>query len=211
MEAISRNFSSNDWITLIFIIAFMLIALMKLYKPQLLFGYAVSFFSQGFIENRVDKKPSVFSTFHVLVFLLTVLMLSLALYFTVNTSFKNSINLYLFILIGLSSYMVIKYVLLALIAKTVNIEDKTRYFIFSKSGYLYTISIWLFPILVMFQYGYANVQILLFFIFVLFLFRALLIIKNNKNLIFNNFFYFILYFCTLELAPLLIIYKTTTS
>jgi hypothetical protein len=35
----------------------------------------------------------------------------------------------------------------------------------------------------------------------------LLLFVNNKNLILNKLFYFILYICALEIAPLLFIYK----
>ena len=53
---------------------------------------------------------------------------------------------------------------------------------------------------------------LLFSIFViLFIFRAFLIIKKKKKIVIRKLFYFILYFCTLEIAPLLIVYKITTT
>lgn len=210
MEAISRNFVSNDWITLVFIIAFVLIALMKMYKPQLLLGYTIAFFSQGFIENRTEKNPSIFSTFHVLIFLFTSLILSLTVYFIfANTSGFKTYS-YPIVLLFATAFIIVKYIFIKIIVHTLSIESNTRYFLFSKSGYIFTISLWLFPVLVIFQYAYSNIKILLFFIFLLLIFRTFLVTRNNKKLIFSNFFYFILYFCTLELAPLLIIYKTTT-
>lgn len=211
MEVISRNLVSNDWITLVFILALVLIALMKLYKPQLLLGYSIALFSQGFIENRAEKNPSTFSTFHVLIFLFTTLIFSLTLYFVASNILVEKFYNYLFVLAGMTAYMILKFLFIRIIAHSLDIEEQTRYFIFSKSGYLYNISLWLFPILILFHYGYSNITFLLVFICLLLIFRGFLILRNNKKLIFNNFFYFILYFCTLELAPLLIIYKTTTT
>jgi hypothetical protein len=212
MEVISRNLASSDWITLVFIIAMVLIALMKLYKPQLLLGYTIALFSQGFIENRAEKNPSVFSTFHVLIFAFSTIIFSLTLYLIADglSLIVKSFN-FLDVLIGLTCFLIIKFLIVRLIANTLHIEEQTRYFIFSQSGYMYNISLWLFPILILFNYTYSNITFLLFFICLLLIFRGFLVIKNNKKLIFNNFFYFILYFCSLELAPLLIIYKTTTT
>ncbi|NQV78269.1 MAG: DUF4271 domain-containing protein, partial [Lutibacter sp.] len=48
----------------------------------------------------------------------------------------------------------------------------------------------------------------LVFLLVLIL-RYVLILLNNKKLIFNNLFYFILYLCALEIAPLIIVLKLT--
>ncbi len=211
MELISRNLESNDWITLVFIIAMVLIAFMKLYKPQLLLGYSIALFSQGFIENRTEKNPSTFSTFHVLIFSFTTLIFALTLYFIISDLLPKISYGYLLLFLGITSYMILKFLFIRIIAHTLNIEETTRYYIFSKSGYLYNISLWLFPILILFHYGYSNITFLLVFICLLMIFRSFLILRNNKKLIFNNFFYFILYFCTLELAPLLIIYKTTTT
>lgn len=211
MEVISRNLASNDWITLVFVIALVLIALMKLYKPQLLLGYTIAMFSQGFIENRAEKNPSIFSTFHVLIFTFSTLIFSLAIYFFVESWLSIERFNYIDILISLLGFLIIKFLFVRLIVNTLDLKEQTRYLIFLQSGYMYSISLWLFPILILFNYCYTNSIFLLFFICILLVYRGFLILRNNKKLIFNNFFYFILYFCSLELAPLLIIYKTTTS
>ncbi len=210
MEIIERNFISTDWITLIFMLAFVIIALMKLYKSQLLLGYSIAFFSQGFIESRSNKNPSIFSIFHILIFLFSLLIYSLSLHLIIVNTTDIHITSYLTTLIYVSSFLLVKYIFVKMIILTLKIEEETRYFLFSKTGYLYTIGLWLYPVLILYQYWYSNTNILIIYLLLLLGFRLFLIIKNNKKLIFNHFFYFILYFCTLELAPLLIIYKTTT-
>ncbi len=211
MEVINRSFISNDWITTIFMVGFILIALMKLYKPQLLLGYTLAFFSQGFIESRTKKKPSIFSPFHILIFLFSILVFSLLLVLLNTNNNASKIHLFLIVTPSLLVFILLKYIITKFIGKILLIEEKSKYFLFSKTGYLYTMSLWLFPILIISQYWYYNHFLLIVFCTILLAFRTFLTIRNNKKLIFSNFFYFILYFCTLELAPLLIIYKTTTT
>lgn len=211
MEIIERNFETSNWATLVLLLCFVIIALMKLYKPQLLLGYSIAFFSQGFIENRSDKNPSIFSVFHILIFLFSLLVYSLTTHLLItNLNFYEYTSPFWLTLFYVSSFVFLKYVIIKLIVLTLDLEEKTRYLLFSKTGYLYTISLWLYPILVLYQYWYSSKNILIIYLLLLMAFRAFLVTKNNKKLIFNHFFYFILYFCSLELAPLLIIYKTTT-
>lgn len=211
MDVIYRHFVSNDWVTLFFLICLVLIALMKLYKPQLLFGYSIAFFSQGFIEKRAEKKETLFSPFNSFLLLFTTIIFSLLVYFVGFTQTEFDIHYFGLTLLTVASFIFIRFIATLFIIKTLDIEEITRYFIFTKLGYMHTISIWLFPILVLYKFWFLNTQILLFFVCFLLIFRGFLVLKNNKNLIFSNFFYFILYFCTFEIAPLLIIYKTTTT
>ncbi|WP_373456508.1 DUF4271 domain-containing protein [uncultured Tenacibaculum sp.] len=210
MEILQRNFVSTDWITLVFLVGLVMIALMKLYKPQLLLGYSIAFFSQGFIESRSSKNPSVFTVFHVLIFLFSLLIYSLTIHLLLANNIAGFNFSFLYTFLFVTGFILTKYILVKLIVLTLDIEEDTRYFLFSKTGYLYAISLWLYPILVLYQYWYSNSRVLIIYMLLLLAFRGFLIAKNNKKLIFNHFFYFILYFCTLELAPLLIIYKTTT-
>lgn len=208
MNAIERTFFSSDWLTFIFIISLGLIFVMKLYKPKLLTGYSIAFFSQGFIEKRVEENPNFFSAFHAVLFLFCSLMFSVLI--TVSYFQKDSLTITNFgwVFLGFISYLFVRFFIDILIEKLFIIEQQTRYFRFSKVGYLYTAALWLFPILIVNNYTTQNKYLLLFLVGSLLLTRFVLIIKNNKNLIFSHFFYFILYFCTLEIAPLLIFYKT---
>ena len=52
-------------------------------------------------------------------------------------------------------------------------------------------------------------KITIFVFLFLLIIRYSLLLINNKKLIFNNLFYFILYLCALEIVPLVIILKLT--
>ena len=113
MEAIERNFLSNDLITLTFLTGLILLFLMKVYKPKRLLGYSVAFFTQGFIEKRAEKNTSIFSSpFHGLLFTFTILTISTTI-FTLTPSYFTEKNVFSFlIMIGLISlYLAIKFFL----------------------------------------------------------------------------------------------------
>lgn len=210
MQPIERIFFSYDWITLVFIASLGLLFVLKIYRPQLLIGYSLSFFKQGFIKMRSEENPPFLSAFHATLFLFCSIIFSL---FIAVVSFEKnelSFNNYLYILLFCVGYFITRYFLDIFFERLFQTENITRYFRFSKIGYMYSISLWLFPILILYQYTVKNKLLLFVFITILLLVRFLLVIKNNKKLIFNNFLYFILYFCTLEIASLLILYKILT-
>lgn len=207
LEAIERPFLSNDWVTLTFLFCFLLLFLMKLHKPERLVGYSVSFFTQGFIEKRAETSSPFFPFFMLFSFLFGVTIISLTISLYTNQLYFTNFS----IIFGLvACYLTLHFCLIFLLSKTFKIEKSIRYFLFTKTGYLYTICLWVFPLLIIHHYSFNNNTFLSLFIALLLIFRAFLIFKNNKKLIFKQLFYFILYLCTLELAPLLIIYKITT-
>ncbi|MBS9774270.1 MAG: DUF4271 domain-containing protein [Tenacibaculum sp.] len=205
MEAIERTNISNDWITLIFLFCLILIFLKKTYKPKLLLGYFISFFLQRFIKNRSEEPISVFPIFKILSFIFSVTIVSLTITFYTKTKY------FLYIFIGVILFVTLKLFVTLLISHLFMIRKSIRYFIFTKLGYLYSICLWAFPILILHHYYFKNIYFLSFFIILLLLGRSFFILKNNEKTILANLFYFILYFCTLELAPLLIIYKIIST
>ncbi len=209
MEAINRTFLSNDLITITFLIGLVLVFLMKLYKPKVLLGYTLAFFTPGFIEDRSDEDISVFSIFYNLLFLFSVILIAATLFIILSPHYfeKNNTNL-VYLVLSTFTYYILKKSITFFILLLFDIKDKLSYLLYAKNGYLYTSCLLLFPVLILNQYATKNNFIVLFFVALLLIFRVFLIFKNNKNLIFNHMFYFILYFCALELAPLLILYKT---
>lgn len=208
MQAIPRELTQNNWITMLFLLGFILLFFMKLYKPSRLLGYSISFFTRGFIEKRAEEKPAIFSTFHVLIYSFCVLTLSLFIHTLIpETQTINIFTSYVYLIIYTLTYMIIRSLLDYSLSKLLNLSDYIRYFIFTKMGYLYTLSIWLFPILIIYNYGYKNNYFLWGSFLILLAIRFVLVFYNNKKLIIKHLFYFILYLCALEIAPLFIILK----
>lgn len=209
MEAIDRNFLSNDLITISFLIGIVLIFLMKVYNPKYLLGYTIAFFTQGFIEKRAEDGTSIFSVFYGLLFLFSITIVAATVFILLTpVFFEKNLTILLSIFLSTFAYFTSKHAITYGIVALFNLKKELGYFLFTKNGYLYTTCILFFPILIIHQYFVDKSIILFFFLALLLIFRVLLIVLNNKKLIFNHIFYFILYFCALELAPLLILYKT---
>ena len=210
MQALERELISNDWIIIIFLIALVLIFVLKIINSNRLQGYTFSFFLKGFIEKRAEENPSYFSVFHAVLFVFSTIISSLFLVLIIDDFYLldiANISSYWQMLLLVFAYLSIKFLIDFLLSKLFRISSMMRYFLFSKHGYFYTLNIWLFPILVLYVFSFKNSWFLGFSILTLFVVRFLFIVVNNKNLILSKLFYFILYLCTLEIAPLFILYR----
>ena len=212
LQAIERIITNDNWITLVIIFVIVLLAIMKLVKPNKLLGYTLAFFTPGFFQKKVQNNTSLYSPFHLLLFAFSSIVISLFLFFIITpTIYTQSFLNYLILLSITSVYFFIRQILDFILSNILGLSLVTRYFLYTKSGYLYTLSLWLFPAIILYQYAFNKSIYLLVIFFILLAFRAFLILHNNKRLVISKLFYFILYFCVLEIAPLLILYKTTTT
>ena len=211
MKSIHRVIISEDFITLIFILGVVLLFIMKTFNAKQLYGYTTALFTQGFIEQTAEQKNSLFNSFYLLLQFFAVITIGLTLYFyTTPLYFEINYTVCLTIISFLIIYFILKQALQTLIINLLQLKDELSYLVYSKNGYLYACSLLLFPFLILYQYTFKSKLFLTLIISLLLIFRLFLIFKHNKKILSQHFFYFILYFCTLELAPLLLIYKTIT-
>ncbi|WP_369048038.1 DUF4271 domain-containing protein [Tenacibaculum sp. UWU-22] len=208
MQAIEREIISNNWITLLLLFALLLLAYTKALQPSKFYRYMFSFFLTGFIEKRMEEKPSIFSPLSVLQLLFSAICLSLFLFLMTNP-INESLSFVSFLIFSLLffTYFLLRGIIDFSLAKLYGVFNNFRYFLFSKYNYVYTLSLLLFPFIIVYVYGFKNRIFLASAFVILFLIRFFLVFSNNKKMILNYFFYFILYLCALEIAPLLIIYK----
>ena len=212
LQAIERVITDNNWITLVIIFAVVLLATLKLLRPNRLLGYLIAFLTPGFFKKKVEDNTSFYEPFNLLLFLFSSIIISLFLFLVLNfTPYKHNFINYLIVFSAVILYLSIKHFINIAITNTLGLSTILKYFLVIKSGYLKTLSLWLFPAIIVYQYMFNSNTFLLTIFGILFVFRAFLILKNNKRIVMRKFFYFILYFCTLEIAPLLIAYKITTT
>ncbi len=205
MQAVERVVISNNWVTLVFVIALVLLFVLKTTHQSKLIELSKAFFVKGFIEKKIEEKETPFTLFNCLLFIFSAIVFSLLI--LVVLGFVFDLELFIRILCGVMLYLLFFDILNFLLGKLFNIRNEVAYFVIAKKTYVYNTAMWLFPFLVVAMYGFDN----LYFISSVFLFlfgvSVVLMVFNNKNLILNKLFYFILYLCALEIAPLLIIYK----
>ncbi|MFQ3180805.1 MAG: hypothetical protein ACI9Z4_000391 [Polaribacter sp.] len=189
---------------------FLGVVLLKALDTNRLKGSVFSLFNINFIESESEENTSFFNVFKIVIFLFTVIVLSLLAYrfktyrLSINvTSFSS----YLPVFLSLLSYFLIKRTLEYLLFYLFLIKRDVRFFIVSKVNYLHTITFLLYAAIVLSEYISFKQVYLFYFAALLFIVRFVIHIVSNKNLIFNKLFYFILYICAFEIAPLFILFK----
>ncbi|SDS50861.1 protein of unknown function [Polaribacter sp. KT25b] len=210
MQAIEKITATNSWITAVLMLLFLCIVLLKILDANRLKSNALSLFNIHFVENESDKNSNFFNPFRFVIFTFTVVVLSLVIYsfktYYLSTNIVN-FSSYLPIFLGLLSYFIIKRVLEYLLFYLFLIKNEVRFFIISKINYLHTITFLLYIAVVLTEYSSLKKLYLFYFAALLFIVRFVIHVVSNKKLIFNKLFYFILYICAFEIAPLFILFK----
>ena len=207
MEALHRSVLSNNWITLIFVFSILLLFLLKLFTTTKLKGYTAAFFNKGFVEIEAEEPYFSFSFFHLGFSFFTFLMLSITIFLTVKQDHIFLFEDYLIYTFYLFSYVILRFLAVFALFSVFQFTSKLSFFMTSKRAYLYSISIALLFLNVFYFYAFQNQYLLFTGLTVLFSLRFSLIVINNKNLIIRELFYFILYLCAFELAPLFVLFR----
>lgn len=214
-EIIPQN---TDWITLVFFICLVILVYLKMAYQERLYHTSLLFFSKKNIALYFNKdKKSVFNGYQISFSLVQLLIISL-LFYTIWSNFQSSfhrLNLktYLILLSSVVLYFVFQYFITFLLSTIFDLEKTYKKILLEKTNYLNSLVLWVLGPLLFLTYATHNHDFLLWITLLLsallLLIRYVLILKNNKNLFYKDFFYFILYLCALEIAPLVIILKLT--
>lgn len=214
-EIIHQN---HHWVSLVFLAILIFLTLAKvLYKDRLLHT-ATLFVSNKYLFIYFNKeKNDILNLFQFSLFMVQILAISLLFYFANDlwkfTPRANALNGYLLLVGGVGLYFCLRYLIGLFLAEIFNIKSKYNRIVYDKVSYFNNLILWILPFLVL--NAYANIhkefflKITFLVLILLLILRYSLILANNKKLIINNLFYFILYICALEIAPLAIILKLT--
>lgn len=213
LQAIPREFDSNNWITVLLVCIISLIAFIKL-------NYAIDFyhFRRLLISNKYFSKNksalTILGRFGGLLFIVRLLLVSLGLYYLLiglGYSTATTFTFYSKIAIIYTVFTASKCFLEKIVGALFSIELLSDRYIFFKISYKNFLSFFLLPLIIIlaytwdgspFFYKIATGLFLLFNLGFLAYFY-----KKRKQLILQNMFYFILYLCIFEFAPYYILYK----
>lgn len=210
MQAVDKITYTNDWITILFFILFASIVLLKLINASKVKENFLSFLSFTLIEDDDIETTSFFNVFQVILLIFSVTVLSLLLYqFKLVKAPESELGIlpFLSILGGLFLYLIFKRCIEYLLLLLFKIKRRMQFFLVLKNNYLYSVCFLLYVSLVLTEYCNLNLNYLLLFATFLFILRFVFLVVRNKKLIFNKLFYFILYLCALEIAPLFVLFK----
>ncbi|MFX0556392.1 DUF4271 domain-containing protein [Maribacter sp. CXY002] len=209
MEPILRYSDKVDWITILIFGSLLFIIGAKILHYSKFINFIILPFNNKYIF-MYSKKEKLFNRFHILLTTFQIINTSLFIFLAWNT-FKHStyeVLLYLLILSGFFLFIVIKTVVQlgnGFIFGNYRIFNEI---VFKKTSYLNYSGIVLFIANLILAYVFPSSQFIVFLAISLFVLINLIgwvtVVKNHQILISNYFFYFILYLCALEIAPLII-------
>lgn len=214
MEPILRNIENFDWITLIIFGSLLLIVIAKSTFYNRFLNFIILPFNNKYIF-MYNKKEKLINWFHVFFTIFQVINLSLFLFLSWRTFFGTEsiqdTNTYLFpiILASVLLFLLLK-VFLQLSNGFVFSSNKViSELVFKKLSYLNHSGLIMFISNVVLSYVIIDSKTVIYVTFFLILLVNgigwVTLLRNHQKFIANNFFYFILYLCALEIAPWVII------
>ncbi|WP_420378285.1 DUF4271 domain-containing protein [Gilvibacter sp.] len=208
-----REIASDSWIISLVVLAMLILAIAA-------YNYQESFrsFLQLPLSNRYfiisGKSQHTTSPFPTLLFL--VGLIGAALYGSflsveLNAGSSPGLSLFLQMTAAIFGFFSIKFLLTRLIGVVFKLEDLVGTYVFEKLSFLNLIGLGLLGFCVIYRYGPLQSEWILYLAGLLaigaYIMGLIYSYKNNENLIFRNFFYFILYLCALEISPFILLYK----
>lgn len=211
-DSLLRTVENVDWITIILSCSVLFMVLAK----QLFYSRFVTFIILPFNNKYVfmyNKKDKLSHWFTIFLSIFQILNFALFIYlandvFSTST-LTNSPYLFYGIIGFLMVYFLIKVLVQLANGLIFNITDIITEYLFKKISYLNYSGLVMFIANMLLTYvlkdSKAVVYASSFLIILINVIGLVIVLRNHQKLIANNFFYFILYLCTLEITPLVLI------
>ncbi|MEZ4817343.1 MAG: DUF4271 domain-containing protein [Flavobacteriaceae bacterium] len=204
---------NQDWIVLILLGVFMLLAILKAKFPRRFHEFLLLPITDKYFSLE-GKNTEVTHPFSLLLFLVQAISFSLfiSLFLAIrNEQASPTFLLFIQVFTGFTLVILAKYYIEKLIAHILDIEKSLTDYFYKKLSYINLFAIVLLGINLIFYFVHS-LGASVFYIFCIgfgFLYFMTLLssFRKNTHLILGNFFYFILYLCALEIAPYMILYK----
>ena len=170
-------------------------------------------FNNTYVNSYSKANPLLFNSFTIIFLSVYIIIISLLVFIAIHL-FEPKIASFDFLFFLKIAFIVSLFIGLRsaigiLLGMLFEKERTQRYFTFLKASYLSNYSLIMLPLIAVHFYFDSDIYsyFLLVIAVLLILYYYVLLIKNNQSLLFGKSFYFILYFCTLEIAPFIIITK----
>jgi len=212
-----RIIENKDWATLVFILAFGIIASTKSVYENRFEDFARLVYSDKYTKIYRDSSH-LMGMFSISLFFVQIISFSFFIQLLLSYfgyASKTDWILFLQILTFLIYFILSKYLIEKIIATSFNIEEIIDQYNLQKVTYRSYIGLLLLPVdIVLFYYDSILKNIPLLILYTIIGINVLLYIisiKNYRKEILSKLFYFILYLCTLEIAPYYFMYYWFTK
>ncbi|KFF20246.1 DUF4271 domain-containing protein [Flavobacterium hydatis] len=212
-----RITENKDWATLLFVLCFAVIAMTKSIYESRFGDFTKLIFSDKYAKIYRDSSH-IKSGFTIALFFLQIISFAFFIQLTLSSfghASKTDWTLYIQITTLLGFFILSKYLIEKIIATSFNIEEFIEHFNLQKVTYRAYIGILILPVnAILFYYDGISKNVPLTILAIslcISLFSYFISIKNYQNVILSKLFYFILYLCTLEIAPYYFMYYWFTK
>lgn len=211
MEPIYKVVESLDWMTLVLFFSMVLLTLGKYLFQNRFTNFMILPFNNKYLVFY-HKKGRLLNWFYILLTLFQLVNLSLFV-FLVQRAFYSSptddLTFFFMVMGGLVLFQLLKILLQVAKGFVFNTLGLVSELLFNKTSYLNHSSLVMFMANVILIYIFKDSKTVIYMAFILIVsinaIGLVKLVKNHQKVIISNFLYFILYLCTLEIAPLIIV------
>jgi len=212
MDPIEKTIVSLDWMTFMLFGSFVVLALGKYLYHKKFLNFIILPFNDKYILLH-NKKGQFSHWFHLLLTFFQLINLSLFIFLTLKAFGQmpqhNSVLTYFIILGFLALFELIKFLLQMFTGYVFNNINLVGGLIFSKVSYLNYSSILISIANILLIYISTDSKTTIYVVFFLIVLingiGIAKLLKNHQKALLPYFMYFILYLCTLEITPLVLI------
>jgi len=212
-----RIIENKDWATLLFVVSFIIIAATKSVFENQFGDFMKLIYSTK--HNKTYKDGSqLMSGFTLSLFVVQIISLTFFIQLIMSYfGYVSKIDWVAYIQIAtfLTFFILSKFLLEKIIGTAFKIEEFIEQFNLQKVRYRTYIGLFILPIdIILFYYDIISKNVILFLLYIVLTISVLIYlssIKKYQKIIFSKLFYFILYLCTLEIAPYYFMYYLFTK
>jgi hypothetical protein len=212
-----RITDNSDWVTIVFIMAMGIIALTKSIHENRFEDFTKLIFSDKYTRIYRDSS-NLMSMFSISLFFVQIISFSFFIQILLSNfgySSKTDWILFIQIFTFVIYFILSKFLIEKIIGTAFKIEELVEQFNLQKVTYRTYVGLLLLPIdIILYYYDSILKNIPLLVLYSIVALNVLLYtfsLKNYRKEIFSKLFYFILYLCTLEIAPYYFMYYWFTK
>ena len=215
---LDRVVDNQAWLLAFLFVLILVFAINKLLYGERLFELMFTRFSRVYRAKYFGESQQVVSVFNASLFCiqgwcLSMLLIGLHKYeFIQIPNLPAGVNGFLLIWAVIASFFLLKMGIIYLLSNVLGLNDMFIRLLSFVYNYYAVAALWFLPILIIILLVGDLDRLYLIATFFLFIISHIIVflvlLAKNKYLLTSGLFYFILYLCTFEIAPILIVFKT---
>ncbi len=218
METILREITHQNWITILLVSCLIFLALSKFLYAQRFEDFITITGADRFIVAR-SRGVYILHPLQLVLAIIQCLGISLLLYvsfcYTTDKVVRDNYDVFLIIFTGYSSFEIAKFLTERLSTYAFDIHKKMQPFIYKRLNVKNMLGLFALVSSAFMVYKLEPPHILIYSVIILiivtYMISLFLLLRQYRKEIFKHPFYFILYFCTLEIGPYFILYEFITK